>query len=290
MRIELLGTGGASATPRPTCDCHVCAQARARGVPYSRNGPAVFVHGPDLLIDTPEDIIHSLNRANIRRVAAATFSHWHPDHTAGCRVFESLNHLARVWPRANVPTPVFIPRQVKDDFDRWLGLSEQMDYLENALQVVRQQVVPDGESFTVDGVTVTPFKLPVHTANVYAFILTEGSKRVLVVPDETFGWQPDPALGHFNLVVMPMGLLEFDPFSGERLISADHSLLTVEATFRQTLDMIRLLDTERTVLVHIEEFDQVSYDDLLQLQRKVKADRPELGSVMFGFDRLALSV
>ena len=65
MRIEFLGTAGAVGLPRPTCACRICAEARARGVPYSRNGPALFVHGPDLLIDTPEDIVQSLNRANI---------------------------------------------------------------------------------------------------------------------------------------------------------------------------------------------------------------------------------
>ena len=95
MRIEFLGTGGAVVTPRPACECRVCAEARGRGVPFSRNGPSIFVHGPDLLIDTPEDIIASLNRANIRHVGAATWSHWHPDHTAGLRVFEALN--LRLW-------------------------------------------------------------------------------------------------------------------------------------------------------------------------------------------------
>lgn len=54
MRIEFLGTGGAITTPRPGCACRVCAEARVKGVPYSRTGPSVFIHGPDVLIDTPE--------------------------------------------------------------------------------------------------------------------------------------------------------------------------------------------------------------------------------------------
>ena len=41
---------------RVGCDCRVCVQARTEGRPYSRSGPSTFVHGPDVLIDTPEEI------------------------------------------------------------------------------------------------------------------------------------------------------------------------------------------------------------------------------------------
>ena len=56
MRVEFLGTGGAVIVPRPLCSCGICVQARERGVPYARSGPSVFVHGPDVLIGTPEEI------------------------------------------------------------------------------------------------------------------------------------------------------------------------------------------------------------------------------------------
>ena len=34
----------------------MCVEARENGVPYSRTGPSLFVHGPDVLIDTSEEI------------------------------------------------------------------------------------------------------------------------------------------------------------------------------------------------------------------------------------------
>ena len=46
MKIEFLGSGGAITIPQPCCDCAICREARERGVPYSRTGPSVFVHGP----------------------------------------------------------------------------------------------------------------------------------------------------------------------------------------------------------------------------------------------------
>ena len=61
MRFEFLGTGGAVTTPRPTCSCPVCVEARERGVPYSRTGPSLFLHGWNVLFDTPEESKEQLN-------------------------------------------------------------------------------------------------------------------------------------------------------------------------------------------------------------------------------------
>ncbi|MBI2846110.1 MAG: hypothetical protein HYX86_06160, partial [Chloroflexi bacterium] len=81
MQIEILGSGGAITTPKPGCFCRVCVPAREKGVPYSRTGPSLFVHGPDVLIDTPEEIKQQLNRSRVKQIRAAFYSHWHPDHT-----------------------------------------------------------------------------------------------------------------------------------------------------------------------------------------------------------------
>lgn len=285
IRIEFLGTGGAITTPRPGCDCRICAEARGRGIPYSRMGPAIFVHGPDLLIDTPEEIGLALNRANIRRVGAALYSHWHPDHTAGARIFEALNLRLWDWPPQHAVTPVYLPEGVQADFTQYAGLADQFDYLEKRLGVVRQVVVPDGEPVMLDGLTVQPYKLPAPGANVYAFILSDGQKRVFIAPDELVGWQPPADLGHFELAILPTGLFEFDPFTGERRIPAEYPVLQHEATFRQTLDMVRALDAERVIFVHIMPIDGNSYDDLLRLQRELSR-QPDLPPITFAFDRL----
>ena len=286
MRIEFLGTAGAIGVPRPTCNCRICSEARGRGVPYSRNGPSVFVHGPDLLIDTPEDIVSSLNRAGMRQIGAVTWSHWHPDHTAGIRVFEALNFTI-AWPPDYHCTPVYLPAGVQDDFTHFHSLAERVEYY-TSLGLIQPEVVAEGASFALNGVTVEPYRLPDPSVQAYAFILSEGRKRVLIAPDELFGWQPDPALGHFDLVVMQTGLMDVHPLTGAQIIPADHPVLEREATFDQTLDMIRALDADRIVLTHLFVHHTASYDELMQIQRKLMQDHPELGNVMFAFDRLSV--
>ena len=71
MQIEFLGSGGAITTPRPGCACRLCVEAQAKGVPYSRGGPSVFVHGPNVLIDTPEEIKAELLRSRVTQIDAA---------------------------------------------------------------------------------------------------------------------------------------------------------------------------------------------------------------------------
>lgn len=69
MEVEFLGSGGAITIPVPGCQCAICVEARAKGIPYARSGPATFVHGPDVLIDTPEEIKEQLNQSQVTHIA-----------------------------------------------------------------------------------------------------------------------------------------------------------------------------------------------------------------------------
>jgi phosphoribosyl 1,2-cyclic phosphate phosphodiesterase len=283
MKIEFLGTGGAITTPRPGCTCRVCQQARERGVPYSRSGPALFVHGPDLLIDTPEEIGAQLNRAGIQDVRACLYSHWHPDHTMGRRIWE-MNHDWRHWPPHNKQTDIYLPYQVAQDFRTKLGLWEHLAYMES-LGLVRLIEVGDGETIRLGDVTIRPFRLAEDY--VYAFVFSWADRRVLIAPDELFGWQPAPDVCGVDLAILPMGVMEFDPFSGERRIPADHPILGSEATFAQTLDIVRQLNAAQVILTHIEEPDGLSYDDLLVVEGRLQAEGL---AIRFAYDTLVVDV
>ena len=67
VRVEILGSGGAATIPRPGCRCRVCVEARAQGGRFARTGPSTFVHGPNILFDTPEESKFQLERCRDRR-------------------------------------------------------------------------------------------------------------------------------------------------------------------------------------------------------------------------------
>ena len=284
MRVEILGSGGATTTPRPGCGCRVCVEARSKGVPYARTGPSVFVHGPNVVFDTPEEAKLQLDRAGIGAVGACVYSHWHPDHTMGRRVWETRNGDFRTWPReAKRPgvTDVYLPAQVAADFRTYLGGMEHLEFMQ-LRGWVRVHELADGESILIDGVEIRPFRLAEDY--VYAFELIGRGRRLLIAMDELNGWMPPPEVRGVDLAVLPMGICEFDPFSGERRIHPEHPVLRYEATFEETRAIVELLAAGHVVLTHVEEIDGLSHDDLQRLA-------PDYGfNVTFAWDGYSVEV
>ncbi len=285
MEVEFLGTAGATTTPRPGCFCRICVEARERGVPYARTGPSTFVHGPDILFDTPEESAYQLARAGIREVKAAFYSHWHPDHVMGRRVWEGLNAEWRQWPRPKTrTTAVYLPEQVAEDFRARLGSWEHLEYFVERgwIEIVE---VADGETVTAGDTRVRPFRLAEDY--VYAFVLERDGRRLLIAPDELNGWHPPAEVRGVDLAVLPMGICEFHPLTGERRISAEHPVLRLEATFPETLEIVDELGADGVFLTHVEEIDGLSYDDLRELEARVRADGRR---VTFAHDTLRVAV
>jgi phosphoribosyl 1,2-cyclic phosphate phosphodiesterase len=287
MKIEILGSGGATTTPRPGCRCRVCVEARDLGGRHARTGPSMFVHGPNVLFDTPEESRLQLDRAGIEEIGACFYSHWHPDHTMGRRVWETRNSDFRGWPpeaKQGKTTDVYLPQQVAEDMRTHLGSWEHLTFME-AQGWVRLHVVRDGESVTVGGVEILPRRLAEDY--VYAFELRGQGRRVLVAPDELVGWRPPHDLQGVDLAVLPMGVAELDPLTGERRIHTEHPVLRFEATFEETLEIVDGLGAASVVLTHIEEIDGLTVDDLSRLEELLRAaGRP----VTFAWDGLVVAV
>jgi phosphoribosyl 1,2-cyclic phosphate phosphodiesterase len=286
LRVEFLGTSGSLPTPRPLCGCAVCEQARQRGIPYARSSPSVFVHGPDVLIDTPGEIVDQLNRSSVERVAACFYSHWHPDHTMGRHIFSTLNNGFPSWP--NQPrrtTPLYLPQQVAADTRTFLGIWDHLAYLEAAEQVIEIHELRDGETVEIGGVSIRPLRLAQDF--VYGFLFDDGEKRLLVVMDESDGWEPPEEAKGCDLAVVPKGLADVHPFTGERLIPEEHPALAEEATFEETLAIVGKLDAQRVVMTHIEEPDGLSHDDLTRLAEQVQGEGLNL---TFAFDTQIVEV
>jgi phosphoribosyl 1,2-cyclic phosphate phosphodiesterase len=244
----------------------------------------VFVHGPNIVFDTPEDARLQLDRARIETVTACFYSHWHPDHTMGRRVWETRNADFRTWPReAKRPliTDVYLPEQVARDFRDYLGAMAHLDFMRSR-GWIRIHELADGDVVRIGDVSIRPFRLAQDY--VYAFELSQGDRRLLVAMDELNAWRPPPELRGVDVAVLPMGICEFHPFTGERRLHPAHPVLVYEATFAETLDMIAGLDAGQVVLFHIEEIDGLTHDELQALA-------PTLGdNITFAWDGFTLDV
>ena len=167
------------------------------------------------------------------------------------------------------------------DFAGPRGIRDHFDFLEER-GFVRIHELTDGETVSLDGVEVRPFRL--HESYVYAFELIGGGKRLLVAMDELHDWEPPPEVRGVDLAILPMGLCEVDPFTGERKIHPQHPVLRFEATFEQTLAIVDRLQAKRVVLSHVEEVCGLGHDDLTRLAADVGRN------ITFAFDTMVIPV
>jgi phosphoribosyl 1,2-cyclic phosphate phosphodiesterase len=201
----------------------------------------------------------------------------------GRRVWEA-NGDARNWPRRNRCSDVYVPAGVARDFRRTLGTWGHLRYLEeNGL--IRLFELAEGQSITLRGASVRPFSLA--QAGVYGFVLEESQRRAVIVPDDALDWQPSTDVQGADLAVIPMGIKEFDPFTGARCISAEHPVLGWKATFRHMLGIVHKLGAARVVMAHIEAADGLSYHDLLTLSERLQ---DEGLPITFAYDTMVINV
>ncbi|MHB8870910.1 MAG: MBL fold metallo-hydrolase [Candidatus Doudnabacteria bacterium] len=284
MHVEILGSGGSFTIPRPGCRCRVCVEAKRKGLPYSRTGPSLFVHGPNILIDTPEEIKDQLNRSSVNKISACAYSHWHGDHVMGRRVWWSMNYdFGRTNPRHR-STDILIPQQVAADFRTHLGSWQHLSMLEEQ-GMVRLIVLADGESIIRNGTAMTPFRLAENF--VYGLTFQNRRKKLVVIPDDMFSWQPTEATLNADLAILPMGIATINPLTGKRQISKNHPVLVDEATLEQTIEVAHKLEAKKVVLTHIEEHDHLSYADLKKAARKLRRTGMD---IEFAYDTMVIEI
>ena len=268
--------------PKPLCLCRVCREAREKGIPYARTGPAAFLHDINLLIDTPAEIISQLNRAPIKRIDYLTFSHLDPDHIEGFRMVEQLTLDFRTW-RAYPEKQIclLLPEQLAErlgkvssqygpvlDFYRESGFL-RLELFRNTIQI--------GEV----GITAIPVDRGSQISFVYVF--EKAGRRVVYAPCDI---NPFPKhreeVQNADLLVIQPGIFEKGLKHGFRY-PAGHISRTTLYTFEQTLKLASQLNAGKTVFVHLEEYWNRSYDDYRALELKYHG-------VRFAYDGMQLRV
>jgi hypothetical protein len=83
MKVTLLGSGGNTPTPLPTCQCRICTKAREKGGEHVRRGNSTYVHEAKAMVDTPGLAFENLNQEGIEEVDPLDFSRFHPNHKLG---------------------------------------------------------------------------------------------------------------------------------------------------------------------------------------------------------------
>jgi len=253
---------------------------------YSRLGPSIYVHGPDVLIDTPEEISLQINRSTIKDIKACLYSHWHPDHTAGRRIFE-MNIDWIGLPPQNKTTKIVLPEKIASTFENAMSIMEHFKFMKSQ-GIIDLQIVKNDEKFVVNNFIIEPIQLSMDY--VFGYIISNDTQKILIVMDELKNWVPSAEIQNtaFDLIYLPFGIFDVNPFTNKRNIDVDHPLLAGEQTIEETLGIVTLVKAKKFILSHIEEPDNITIGFAKKLEAHYSAKMGK--NIELAYDTMLIDV
>lgn len=259
MKLKVLGSGGYLRIPRACCNCRLCKEARNKGAPHQRLGQSLFIKDQDILFDTPEDINTELNVHNIPDVKHLFYSHWHPDHTAGIRILETLRA-----DKNKKPINIYLTESLLEDFKTKVSsvfFFEKQNYCK--INIINKEI-------KIGSISIELIEL--NNKFVYAFLIKEKNKKVLFCPCHSMYIPVVDKLQDVDYLIINLGTF-------------DSKKLGITRFKEDNLTLIKKLNAKNTVFTHIEECFDKNYDDYCKLEKSYKEYK-----IRFAYDGMEIIV
>ncbi|NLC11078.1 MAG: MBL fold metallo-hydrolase [Firmicutes bacterium] len=287
MKFVVLGSGGVQTTPRPTCQCKVCREARQKKGRYQRLGPSLYCYDLEAVFDTPEDVGTALNREDIKKVSSVFYTHADPDHVMGLRVCEQICLdwflFGKAEPRRRI-IDVYLPGEV---YERLFSFSSHygsfFSYYEKERSYIRTHRLTSSIKFS--DILVTPVRIQ---PGIYLYLLEQGKKKVIYAPCDTKPFAPANEFWA-KLIGADLLILECCFFEGSQkdgnFFQLEHFIRRKLRNLQEVKLLLEKLQPLHTVFCHIEESFGKSYDDYNKLARQY-----DLWGIEFAYDGMILEV
>lgn len=280
MKFKIIGSGGCVSLPKPLCNCKVCNEARIKGKPYSRYGCSLFLEDINLLIDTPEDIVHAINHSNIKDINTVLFSHVDPDHTLGFRVFEQLRlNWLEVSERKECKNPinVYAMEHVMSDINSiQFKFGTYLDYYENTRNLIKRDII--NKSMYIEDIKISCIK--VNHATVFVF--EDKDKKVIYAPCDVKPFPNDEILKNAELLIIGNTVVG-DILKGGFVLKEDNPLRKELFSLDEIQNIKREYNIKNVIITHLEEDWGKSYDDYLELENKYSG-------IKFAYDGMEIDI
>lgn len=279
MKFKILGSGGCTALPRPTCFCNICNEAREKGEPYKRSSCCLYIEDLDLIIDTPEDINYSLNREKIQNIQNIFYSHWDPDHTLGIRVIEQLRlHWFKYFNDDPCTNPINIYAlsdviddiySIKNKFGSYLSYYESLNLCK----------INKINTLTLNNIKISLIPIITNIVST-AFIFQWENKKVVYAPCDNKPLTNNPLLFDADLFILG-GFIPSSGFNDGTVLSKDNQIFKAMFTLDEINTIYKEYNPKKIILTHLEEDWGLSYDDYLKLNTP---------NITFAFDGMEINM
>ncbi|MDU1540030.1 MAG: MBL fold metallo-hydrolase [Paeniclostridium sordellii] len=280
MKFKIIGSGGCVSLPKPLCNCKICNEARLKGKPYSRYGCSLFLEDINLLIDTPEDIVHAINYSNIKEINTVLFSHVDPDHTLGFRVFEQLrlNWLEiSEGKECKNPINVYAMEHVMSDINSiQFKFGTYLDYYENTRNLIKREII--NKFMYIEDIKISCIK--VNHATVFVF--EENDKKVVYAPCDVKPFPNDEILKNAELLIIGNTVVG-DILKDGFVLKENNPLRKELFSLDEIQNIKREYNIKNVIITHLEEDWGKSYDDYLELEN-------QYSGIQFAYDGMEIDV
>lgn len=259
MKIEFLGTAGGVPSLYKSVSQHKDT--------VQRTGPAIYIHDLQLLIDTSEDIFYQLRRSQIYDIKYGLYSHWHPDHTMGLRIWGTLNYdFINKIPQSKM-SKIYITKQQKADFKKYLGHWDHLNYL-SEIGVIEKEVLENNSTINIKDVSIEWVQLAEEIA--FGFYIIANTQRILIIPDEIKNYKPSQKVKEVDVAILPFGSNEVNPVTHERILEAGILDGLGETRFDESVALAREINAKHTYFTHIEATESLNKSQLMMLEQQLK--------------------
>lgn len=278
MKFKIIGSGGCLAIPRPLCTCKVCNEARTKGKPFSRYGCSLFLEDIDLLVDTPEDIVHAINYSNIKSINTVLFSHVDPDHTLGMRVFEQLrvNWLEISEGReCTNPINVYAMEHVMSDINSiQFKFGTYLDYYEKTRNLIKREIIDN--SIFIDDIKISCIK--VNHATVFVF--EENNTKVIYAPCNVKPFPNNEILKNADVLIIGSTIVG-DILKDGFILKSDNPLKKELFSMDEIQNIKIEYNIKKIIITHLGEDWGKSYNDYLELES-------QYNDILFAYDGMEI--
>ncbi len=266
MEITVLGSGGCTVIPKPLCQCRICREAREKGTPYARTGPALFIHDENLLIDTPAEISRQLNQTGVEQLNYLMFTHLDPDHVEGMRIVEQIALDFRDWgayqdKRISMLLPEPLNRDIyrlKSFYGPYLDFYERQGYV---------KCIPFFPKIRIGALEITGIPIDRGQQTVFIYVITQEDRKLIYAPCDIRPFPEDrPEVQDADLLVIQPGIFETGLKHGFTYPENHISRKTLY-TFEQTLALSQRINAKQVLFVHLEEYWNRGYDDYSAIEK-----------------------
>ena len=258
MELIILGSGGASPTPKSFCQCSACKKARKLGEPYKRNSSSLFIKDINAVVDCGEDISDSLNRRDIKTIDNLFITHWHPDHTFGLRAVlqANFNFLKN---KNDHPINIYIP---KKSYEILMEKFAAIDYFINVQKAGTLHLVDDGDNFQLGDINISVVGYGGKESDTCAYLIEHNGKRALYSPCDTISFARYKDFSELDLLITECGAFSHVPD---------------EISFKDMINRLREIKPKKIIITHIEEIElnvwgEKYFNDIKKQCQDVKFD------------------